>query len=83
MTPDQEVELLSTVGRTGTKMDMLISNDGSRGQVPELKRDHQKLVLVVSNHSEQLSYWKGGLAVIGLLVIVFGGGLLAHILGGK
>jgi hypothetical protein len=83
MTPDQEEQLIHTVTKVGTKMDLLISDDGSSGMVPEVKRAHIKLDGVVVRHGEQLAYYKGAIALAAVLFIVFGGVLLAHILGGK
>lgn len=35
------------------------------------------------SHSSQISYWKGAIAIIGLLTLAFGGVLLAHIVSGR
>lgn len=83
MTPDQEDHLLQTVTKIGTKMDMLISDDGARGLVPEQKENHVILASVVNEHGKQLSYWKGAIAVAGFLILALGGVIAEHILGGK
>lgn len=36
----------------------------------------------VDEHSQQLSYYKGALALVGLLLLAFGTALAAHLLGG-
>ena len=83
MTPEQEAELLRTVTRTGVKMDMLVSDDGSRGQVPELRAGHEELRSTVGEQGKQIAYWKGAIAVVGVLLLALGGAVLAHVLGGK
>jgi hypothetical protein len=77
MTPDQENELIQNVSKIGTKMDMLISDDGSSGRVPEMAR-------TITRHDRQISYWKGAIAVVAFLLLMLGGEVVAHILkGGK
>lgn len=83
MTPDQEDHLIQTITKVGTKMDLLISDDGARGLVPEQKVNHAILENVVVEHGKQLAYWKGGLALAALLFLTLGGVLVVHILGGK
>jgi hypothetical protein len=80
MTPDQEYELLTTVKKTGWKMDTLVSDDLTKGAVPELKADHDLLKAKVM---DQFSYWKGAIAVVAFLMLVFGSVLAVHLLGGK
>jgi hypothetical protein len=46
------------------------------GKVPELE-------VSVESHSSQIAYWKGAIAIVGLLLVALGGVLLTHILGGK
>jgi hypothetical protein len=83
VTPEEERVLIERSLKTGTKMDMLIGDDGSTGMVPEMKERHETLSLTVSKQAEQISYWKGAIAVIALLVLALGGVLISHILGGK
>lgn len=92
MTPDQEAELLEKVTATNVKMNMLISEDGRGGIVPEMKVSHAILEKAVSDSREDWAFWKGwikgGLAVISVIVLALGGlfGIvLDHILkgGGK
>jgi hypothetical protein len=76
MTPEQEAHLLNVVTKTGVKMDALISDDHQDGLVPAAQRDIQK-------HSDQINFWRGAIAIVGFVLIVFGGILVTHILGGK
>lgn len=76
MTPDEEAHVLRTVTRIGTKMDALISDDHATGVVPELK-------LKVDRHDSQISYWKGAIAVVAVLMLALGGVIFAHVMGGK
>lgn len=75
LTPEQSSELMATVTRIDTKMELLISNGGSKGMVPELRAK-------VDEHDSQIAYWKGAVAVVGFLLLVFGGVFVAHVLGG-
>ena len=72
MTPEQH-DILVTIR---TKMDALISDDHATGLVPEIKGK-------VMDHDLKFSYYKGAIAVVGFLILVFGGVLFAHVLGGK
>jgi hypothetical protein len=83
MTPEQEVILLQTVTKVGTKMDMLVSDDGSHGQVPELKAGHDKLATAQNEQAQQISYWKGAIAVVAFFLLVFGATFVLHLVGGK
>lgn len=87
MTPDQETHLLTTITKVGTKMDLLISDDGSRGLVPEQKVNHAILEAAVSEQGKQMAYWKGyaraTIAIIAALFLVFGGVFAAHLWGGR
>ena len=87
MTPDQEARLLETVTATNVKMDLLISDDASRGIVPELKVRQTVLEKAVDDNIKDWVFWKGyikgGLAVIAALFLALGGVLAAHLLGGK
>jgi hypothetical protein len=76
MTPDQEAHLLNVVTKTGTKMDALISDDHQDGLVPEAQRSIQK-------HSDQINFWRGSIAVIAFMLLVFGAILATHLMGGK
>jgi hypothetical protein len=82
MTPEQESQLLETVTATNVKMNLLISDDGSHGLVPEQKLAHAILESAVVEQGKQISYWKGGIAVVSFIILVFGVVLLTHILGG-
>ena len=46
-----------------------------QGRVPRLES-------VVKEHSSQINFWRGGIAVCAFLILVFGAVLLAHMLGG-
>ncbi len=83
MTPDQENHIIQTITKVGTKMDLLISDDGSRGLVPEQKVSHVLLEIEVVKQGKQISYWKGAIAVVAALFLALGGAFAAHILGGK
>jgi len=83
MTPEQEDHLITTITKVGTKIDMLISDDGSHGMVPEQKINHAILENVVVEQGKQISYWKGAIAVVAFLLLTLGGAVLAHVLGGK
>jgi hypothetical protein len=41
------------------------------------------LVIKVDTHDKNFAYYKGAIAVIGFIIIVFGGVLCAHVLSGK
>jgi hypothetical protein len=76
MTPDQEEELLSTVKKVGWKMDTLVSDDLTKGSVPVLQS-------IVGKHSDQINFWRGAIAIVGFLLVVFGAILATHLVGGK
>jgi len=73
ITPGDVYEIKSTLTRLDTKMEMLITNGGSKGIIPEMTR-------AVGKHEKQINFWRGAIAVIGGLLMIFGGTLLAHIL---
>lgn len=80
MTPEQENELLETVKKTGWKMDILVSDDLKTGKVPDLEVAHQNLKLDVNS---QISFYKGAIAVISFVILVFGAVFAEHVLRGK
>jgi hypothetical protein len=55
-----------------TKMELLISNGGSKGLVPELRKD-------VDDHEKQINRWKGALGVLTFLLLLLGGTEIWHI----
>lgn len=62
----------------------LFGGPGREGRIPKLENLHiehgqmdERRFQEITN---QLSYWKGALALFGFVVIVFGGVLLTHIL---
>jgi len=48
----------------------------SDGRVPKLERR-------VELHASQINYWKGAVAIVGLLVVVFGSIVVSHVWGIK
>ncbi len=46
------------------------------GKVPRLES-------IVEKHASQISYWKGAVAVIAILILAFGAVLAEHLLSGK
>lgn len=48
---------------------------GPDGRVPNLEKTQKK-------HAEQINFWRGGLALCGLIVLAFGAAFLVHIWGG-
>lgn len=72
MTPEQENTLLTSVTEIHTKMEMLITNGGSKGMVPELQE-------TVKKHAEQIIFWRGALAVIGFTLVLLSTFFAGHI----
>lgn len=72
MTPEQSQELMETVTRIDTRMEMLIANGGSKGMVPDLQR-------TVAKHAGQISFWRGAIAVIGFILMFIGTAFAGHI----
>ena len=74
MTSDQASDILQSLSRLETKMELLITNGGSKGLIPEMRRD-------VDKHDRQINFWRGALAITGFLLLLFGGAFLTHIFG--
>ena len=73
-------ELLGGGGRTG-RLDKI---DATLEKQDEAASAHSLLDDIRFNKIDgQLNYWKGGLAVLAFLIVVFGAVLVGHILGGK
>lgn len=74
MTPEQENTLLTSVTEIHTKMDLLITNGGSKGMVPDLQKE-------VKKHEAQISFWRGAIAVIGTTLMLLATAFAGHIWG--
>jgi hypothetical protein len=73
MTPAQEDEMLEKLTAIHTKMEMLITNGGSKGMIPDLRND-------VDEHDKQINRWKGAVSIIGFVLLLLGGTEVWHIL---
>lgn len=79
MTPEQEQALMATVTETHTRMKMLVNEDGSKGMVPEVKADIKKVDGRVDEHDKQINFWRGAIALLAFMIVVFGGILCVHL----
>lgn len=58
-----------------TKMELLITNGGSKGIIPELQRNSAK-------HDNQITFWRGALAIIGFSLLILATFFAGHVFGG-
>jgi hypothetical protein len=75
MTPEQWQDLAVKISRIDTKMAILVSDDLSKGIVPEMKG-------ILNKHEAQISFWRGAIALAGFFILAFGAILWSHIAGG-
>lgn len=70
---ENEREILLRVDeRTKTLHDELLGVDRRGGRIPQLEEAQRK-------HADQISFWRGAIAIIGFLLLVFGGAFIAHV----
>jgi hypothetical protein len=75
--PKSDRDLLVEVHTTVNRMDTeLFGGDGRKGKITELEE-------VQDQHSSQINFWRGGIAVCALLILAVGAFLVAHVMGGK
>ena len=72
MTPEQHDILVEI----RTKMNALISDDHATGLVPDIRQR-------VDDHDKQISFWRGGIAVVALLILALAGFLAEHVFSGR
>lgn len=65
----------------------LLGGDGREGEIPSIKREMREHADDDAEQFKSLvgtqNYWKGAIALAGVLILTFGGVLFAHILSGK
>lgn len=76
---DSDREILVRIDeRTKAVHEELIGGPGRKGRVPQLEEEQ-------AEHTRQIAFWKGAIALVGFLVLAFGALFLGHVLasGGK
>ena len=64
--------LLRVDERTKYLHDELVGPDRASGRIPRLEGAQKK-------HAEQISFWRGAIAIIGFLLLIFGAMLAQHV----
>ena len=72
---DREI-LLRVDERTTALHNELIGPDRTSGRIPLLEQAQRK-------HAEQINFWRGAIAIIAVLLTIFGGAFLSHVMAGK
>jgi hypothetical protein len=85
--PRSDHDLLIEIATTTKDMSKeLLGGNGRTGRIPQLEQSFDEHAAEDSKRfnkiDNQLSYWKGALALGGILLLALGGVLLAHIWGG-
>lgn len=69
MAPQTDHDLLVEIH---TKMELLITNGGSKGIIPEMQK-------TVDKHNNQIIFWRGALAVIGFGLLLLATFFAGHV----